>query len=84
MVLKFRYRTTLPTFTVKLGKYAADLASRRVGQWGDLEVPLREFTFEGTPLLPTDLVEAIRFSGSFEKRSGQLDIDGVQFLRRVR
>jgi hypothetical protein len=84
MVLKFRCRTTLPAFTVKLGKYSAEIAARRAGQWADLEVPLREFTFEGTPLLPTDLVDAIRFSVTFDKRSGQLDIDGIQFQRRVR
>lgn len=84
MVLKFRYRSTLPTFTVRLGKYAAELPNRRAGQWADAEIPLREFTFEGTPLLPTDPVDAVRFSVSFEKRGGQLDIDGVQFLRRVK
>ena len=84
MALKFRYRTTLPAFSVKLGKYAADVTARRSGQWADAEIPLREFTFEGTPLLPTDPVDGIRFSVSFEKRAGQLDIDGVQFLRRVR
>ncbi|MBV8881058.1 MAG: zf-HC2 domain-containing protein [Planctomycetaceae bacterium] len=84
MVLKFRYRTTLPGFSVKLGRYAVDVAARRAGQWADAEVPLREFTFEGTPLLPTDPVDGIRFSASFEKRLGQLDIDGVQFLRRVK
>jgi hypothetical protein len=84
MVLRFRYRTTLPTFTVRLGNYAAELPSRRAGQWADMEVPLREFTFEGTPLLPTDPVDSIRFSVSFERRNGQLDIDGVQFVRRVR
>ena len=72
------------TFTVKLGKYAAELTSRRAGQWADMEVPLRDFSFEGTPLLPTDPVDGIRFSVSFEKRSGQLDIDGVQFVRRGR
>lgn len=84
MVVRFRYRTTLPTFTVKLGKYTAEVPNRRAGQWADAEVPLRDFTFEGTPLLPTDPVDGVRFSVTFEKRSGQLDIDGVQFLRRVR
>ena len=84
MVLKFRCRTTLPTFTVKLGRYAAELTARRAGQWADMEVLLKDFSFEGTPLLPTDPIDAIRFSVSFEKRSGQLDIDGVQFVRRGR
>lgn len=85
MVVKFRYRTTLPTFTVKIGKYSADVTSRaRAGQWNEAEIPLQAFSFEGTPMLPTDPVENVRFTGSLDKRSGQLDIDGLQFLRRVR
>jgi hypothetical protein len=85
MVLRFRYRTTLPTFSVKIGKYSADVASRlKAGQWADAEIPLQAFSFEGTPMLPTDPVENVRFTGSLDRRSGQLDIDGVQFLRRVR
>ena len=85
MVLKFRYRTSLPTFSVKIGKYSLDYTSRaKAGQWGEAEIPLYAFTFEGTPMLPSDPVENVRFSGSLDKRSGQLDIDGVQFLRRVR
>jgi hypothetical protein len=85
MVLKFRYRTTLPAFTVKIGKYSADVTSRtRAGQWNEAEIPLQAFSFEGTPMLPTDPVENVRFTGFLEKRSSQLDIDGLQFLRRVR
>ena len=85
MVVKFRYRTTLPAFSVKIGKYSADYTSRaKAGQWGEAEIPLREFSFEGTPMLPSDPVENVRFTGFLDKRSGQLDIDGVQFLRRVR
>ena len=83
-MLRFRYRTTLPVFNVKVGKYSADFVSRKPGQWADAEMPLREFSFEGTPMLPTDPVDSVRFSAFFEKRVGQLDIDGVQFLRRVR
>jgi hypothetical protein len=84
MVLRFRYRTALPVFSAKLGKHGVEVSVRRPGQWTDAEIPLREFTFEGTPLLPTDPVDGVRFSVSFEKRSGTLDIDGIQFLRRVR
>jgi hypothetical protein len=85
MVVRFRYRTTLPVFSVKIGKYSADYTSRaKAGQWGDAEIPLREFSFEGTPMLPSDPVESVKFTGFLDKRSGQLDIDGVQFLRRVR
>src|SRR5262249_23666937 len=85
MVIKFRYRTTLPTFTVKIGNYSADYPSRiKAGQWADGEIPLRQFVFEGVPLLPTDPVENVRFAGSTDRRNGQLDVDGVQFLRRAR
>lgn len=85
MVIRFRYRTTLPNFNLKIGKYSADHTSRvKAGQWADGEIPLGAFSFEGTPMLPTDPVENVRFTGSLDKRSGQLDIDGVQFLRRVR
>lgn len=84
MSLRFRYRTTLPGLTVKIGKYSAEFVPRKVGQWADAEIPLREFTFEGTPMLPTDPVEDVLFTAFFDKRAGQLDIDGVQFQRRVR
>jgi hypothetical protein len=85
MALKFRYRTTLPTFSVKIGNYTADYTSRvKAGQWADGEIPLAAFSFEGTPMLPTDPVENVRFTGSTDRKNGQLDIDGVQFLRRVR
>jgi hypothetical protein len=85
MVVKFRYRTTLPAFSVKIGKYSADYTSKaKAGQWGEAEILLKEFSFEGTPMLPSDPVENVRFSGLLDKRSSQLDIDGVQFLRRVR
>jgi len=85
MVIRFRYRTSLPNFSVKIGNYSADVSSRvKVGQWNDAEIPLGAFSFEGTPMLPTDPVENVRFAGSTDKKSGQLDIDGVQFLRRVR
>jgi hypothetical protein len=85
MVIRFRYRSSLPVFAVKIGKYSADFASRvKAGQWADGEISLRDFYFEGTPMLPTDPVENVRFTGSLDKKIGQLDIDGVQFLRRVR
>ena len=85
MAIKFRYRTTVPTFSVKIGKYSAEYTSRiRAGLWGEGEIPLQAFSFEGVPMLPTDPVEGVRFTSSLDKRSGQLDIDGVQFLRRVR
>jgi hypothetical protein len=85
MVIKFRYRTNLPLISVKIGNYSVDFASRvRAGQWGDGEIPLGAFYFEGTPMLPTDPVENVRFTGLTERKIGQLDVDGVQFLRRVK
>jgi outer membrane biosynthesis protein TonB len=85
MVIKFRYRTNLPAFSLKIGNYSADFASRvRAGQWGDGEIPLGAFSFEGTPMLPSDPVENVRFAGVTDRKNGQLDIDGVQFLRRVK
>jgi hypothetical protein len=85
MLIKFRYRSNLPAFSVKIGNYSVDFASRvRAGQWGDGEIPLAAFSFEGTPMLPTDPVENVRFAGSTDRKNGQLDIDGVQFLRRVK
>lgn len=85
MVLKFRCRTNLSKVTLELGKYGIDhVPKARPGQWGEVEVPLRDFMFEGTPLIPSDLIEEIRFSGAGAARGGQLDLDGVQFLRRTR
>jgi hypothetical protein len=85
MAIKFRYRTNLPGFSVKIGNYAADYTSRvKAGQWAEGEIPLAAFSFEGTPMVPTDPVENVRFAGVTDRKNGQLDIDGVQFLRRVR
>lgn len=85
MVLHFKYRTTLPVFSVKIGKYSADYTSRsKAGQWAEGEIPLGLFSFEGTPMLPTDPVENVRFAGPVDRKNAQLDVDGVQFLRRVR
>jgi hypothetical protein len=85
MLIKFRYRTNLPAFSLKIGNYSVDFASRvRAGQWGDGEIPLGAFQHEGIPMIPTDPVENVRFTGSTERKNGQLDIDGVQFLRRVK
>ncbi len=85
MMIKFRYRSNLPGFSVKIGNYSVDFASKvRAGQWGEAEIPLAAFSFEGTPMLPSDPVENVRFAGSTTQKNGQLDIDGVQFLRRVK
>lgn len=85
MVVHFKYRTNLPAFSVKIGKYSADYTSRaKAGQWAEGEIPLGAFSFEGTPMLPTDPVENVRFTGPADRKNAQLDVDGVQFLRRVR
>jgi len=85
MVLRFRYRTTLAPITVSLGNYSAVYVPKaRPGQWGDAEIPLKAFSFEGVPLLPSDPVGGVRFSGILEARSGALDVDQVHFTRRSR
>jgi hypothetical protein len=85
MVLRFRYRTNLTKVVLGLGRYESDLLPKaRPGAWTDAEVPVSTFSFEGTPLLPTDAVEEIRFSGAGAAPGGRLDVDGVHFLRRAR
>jgi hypothetical protein len=85
MVLRFRYRTNLSKLVLGLGRYESELLPRsKPGVWTDAEVPVAGFSFEGTPLLPTDAVEEIRFSSAGAAPGGQLDVDGVHFLRRAR
>jgi hypothetical protein len=85
MLLRFRYRTNLSKVTLAIGRYVVDFVPKaRPGQWGDAELPLGAFSFEGTPLIPSDLVEELRLSGAGAVSTGQLDVDGVQFLRRSR
>lgn len=85
-VLRFRYRSNFPTFTIRLGKYSAVYTSRlKANQWGDGEITLAAFEFEGTQIVPGDEAAEIQFQGVVDgKKPGILDLDGVQFLRRSR
>ena len=85
-VLRFRYRSNFPTFTIRLGKYSAVYTSRlKANQWGDGEITLAAFEFEGTQIVPGDEAAEIQFQGVVDgKKAGILDLDGVQFLRRSR
>jgi hypothetical protein len=85
MVLRFRYRTTFPNFTIRLGKFSALFAPKaKPGQWADGEVPLSAFEFEGVPMVPSDEAVDVQLSASTEKKIGLLDLEGVQFVRRAR
>jgi hypothetical protein len=85
MLLRFRYRTNLSKVTLTLGRHAVEFVPKaRPGQWGDAELPLGAFSFEGTPMIPSEPIEELRFSGAGAVSTGQLDVDGVHFLRRVR
>jgi hypothetical protein len=86
MIVRFRYRTTFPAFTVRLGKFSAPFASKaRPGQWAEGEIPVRSFTHEGVPMVPSDdEVTDVQFSVLPDRKDGKLELDGVQFLRRAR
>jgi putative zinc finger protein len=86
MVFRFRYRTNLPTFTVRLGNYSAVYTSRlKAGQWGDGEIALEAFESEGVTLLPKVELTDILFQAPVDgKKVGTLDVDGLQFLRLAR
>jgi hypothetical protein len=85
MLLRVRFRTNLSKVGLAIGRYQTDVVPKaRPGAWAEAEIPLSAFTFEGTPMIPSDPVAEIRFSGDGGPRTGQLDVDGVQFLRRAR
>jgi hypothetical protein len=85
MVLRFRYRTTFPNFTVRLGKFSVLFTPKgKSGQWTDGEIPLSAFEFEGVPMVPSDEAADLQLSASLDKKIGLLDLEGVQFVRRAR
>ncbi len=85
MVLRFRYRTTLPSFSVRLGAYSAAYVSRaRPGQWAEGEIRRDAFTHEGVELVPSTEVAEVYFTGVVQRSIGAIEIDAVQFLRRAR
>ena len=88
MVLRFRYRTNVQTFVIRLGKYSAVYTSHvREREWGGGEISLDAFMFEGTPPQRGEQINDIQFQAVVEGKSGKssiLDVDGIQFLRRSR
>jgi hypothetical protein len=85
MVVRFRYRTTLASFTVKLGQHQAVYVSKaRPGQWAEGEIRRDAFTHEGVELVPSTEVSEVRFTGVVPKGTGTLEVDALQFLRRAR
>jgi hypothetical protein len=88
LVLRFRYRTNLSTFTVRLGDYTAVFTSHaKATEWGTGELPLESFSSQGVFLSRAVLAQLseIQFQAVADgKKSSNLDLDGIQFLKRSR
>ena len=86
IVLGFWYRSNLPTFTIKLGRYSAVYTSRlKPGEWGEGRVQISAFDFEGTPPSVPEELPDIQFQAAVDgKKVAVLDVDGVYFLRRAK
>jgi hypothetical protein len=95
MVLRFRYRTNLPAFSVKISELQPDSKEReyvaqvevkgRAAAWTEAELLLAGLSDEGVPVVPTTAVQEIRFQGvPTGGKPGFLEVDSVQFLRRAR
>ncbi len=85
MILKFRYRTTSASFVIRLGKYSLRFVSRNTGgAWSEARVPLSSFMHEGVTMGLMERVADVWFEGIFDRNSGQIDVDAIQFLRRLR
>ncbi len=93
MVLRFRYRTNLGAFTVKLlepqagGKmdreYAVEVPVRaRAMTWAEAELPLSGLLNEGVPMVSSTSVREIRLEGA--GKNGNLEVDALHFMRRAR
>jgi hypothetical protein len=86
IVLGFWYRSTVPTFTIKLGKYQTVYTSRlKAGEWGEGRIQVSAFDFEGTAPNSGDDLTDVQFQAAVDGRKvAILDVDGVQFLRRAK
>jgi len=94
MVLRFRYRTTMPSISIALREparegrpapeYVASLTPGARGRWVEAEVPLEAFVHEGVPVVPLTPLGEVVFGAAAERRTGTLDVDGVHFFRRYR
>jgi hypothetical protein len=94
MVLRLRYRTNLPSFTVKLlepqpgasdREYSVPVAVRgKAAAWTELELPLASLKNEGVELVSSTLIREIRLlAAESSGKSPLLEVDSVQFLRRA-
>jgi hypothetical protein len=86
IVLSFWYRSNVPTFTLRLGKYTAVYTSRlKPGEWGEGRIQVSAFDFEGTAPNSGDELPDVQFQVVVDgKKVAVLDVDGVQFLRRAK
>lgn len=87
MQVVFRYRTSFPAFTLKLGKYSTVFypARLKAGEWGEGRLSLDAFEFEGTPPDSGEALGEIQFQAVLDgKKPGFLEVDGVHFFRRAR
>lgn len=85
MILRFRYRTTAPSFSVNLGRFSSVYRSRTTGgQWRDAEIPLKAFEHEGVSMVPSDEFPDVRMEAEFDRKAGMLDVDGIYLVRRIK
>jgi hypothetical protein len=85
LALRFRYRTTAASLTLRAGPFAAPFTSVPSGRWADGEVPLSALENEGVPPVPLEEIPGVRIEASFDgKSAGRLDLDGVYLIRRAR
>jgi hypothetical protein len=83
MTISFRYRTSAARLVVRLGKHEVTLETAQSGgPWKDVRVPLSAFMDDGVMMVPSDKVHEIRFEAPFKKKSGVLEVDQIEFLRR--
>ena len=85
LVLRFRFRSPVPSLTVRLGRFSASFSGRAsAGRWEEGEIPVSRFEHEGVPIVPLEEITGIRFEAVLERgASGRLDVDGIQLGRRA-
>lgn len=85
LVLRFRYRTTAPTLTLRAGPFSAPFAAVAGGRWAEGEIGLSALENEGVPPVPLEEIAGVRIEASFDgKIAGRLDVDGIYLIRRAR
>jgi hypothetical protein len=94
MVIRFRYRTTLSAFTVKLVEPQADGRDReyaalvpvrgKAATWTEVELPLGTLVDEGVPVVPSTRIREVRLVAADPAgKSPILQVDSLHFLRRA-